>query len=125
MRATGWTTKHGVELRAAHDLPHMIALRNAAVQTAPHLVADEIGRHLVVITEAWRPALHADDAHTWCLAYDFRVHNILLGHGETVDVAAWDWVARMRRALGEDRRYQFDAHGEGANFHIHAEFDPR
>ena len=125
MRASGWTVKEGVELRAAHDLPHMVALREAAVRTSPHIIPDSRGRCLVVITEGFRPPMHTDDAHTWCLALDLRVSNILLGHGDNVQTAAWDWVARMRNHLGNDSRYQFDCHGDGPNFHIHAEFDPR
>lgn len=123
MSAAGWTTKPGVVMTTAHDLAPMVRIREAAVATAPELK----GPNLVVITEAWRPPRRKDgsDAHTWCLAFDFRVRDIVLQPGETRTAAAEKWVAQMRAFLGSDPRFQFLVHGKGSNLHIHAEFDPR
>jgi hypothetical protein len=79
----------------------------------------------IVITEAWRLPRHPDDAHSWCNAFDIRIHNIAgWSTPEEELAAAWVWVKKMRADL-DDPRYQFDVHGVGANAHIHAEFDPR
>ena len=111
--------KEGVNVKPSNELPHIQLIRIVALATAPDTVDG-----ICWTTEAWRPARHTDDAHTWCNAFDFRVRNIALEHREARSLEAWAWVKRMRTALS-DGRYQFDCHGEGFGYHIHAEFDPR
>ena len=111
--------KDKTTLRTAHGLPHVWKLLDIAADTAPSLKNDTL-----VVTEGWRLPRHPDDAHSWCLAFDLRIHNILEDHEEARKLAAWAWVKRMRAVL-DDPRYQFDVHGEGRNAHIHMEFDPR
>lgn len=127
MKGMNIRLKKGVILRPAHGLPHVWCMIECAVRQAPDLRNDEL-----VITEAWRHARHPDDAHTWCLAFDLRIHNIIGAIPNPSDqldsegrvAAAWVWVRRMRAEL-DDPRYQFDVHGIGGNAHIHMEFDPR
>jgi len=111
--------KTGVKLRSAHGLPHVWRMLEVAAETAENLANDTM-----VVTEGYRDARHPDDAHTWCLAFDLRIHNIQLEGSLARYNAAWAWVKRMR-AVHQDPRYQFVVHGEGANAHIHMEFDPR
>lgn len=111
--------KKGVNVRPAHGLPHIWKLLEVAAETAPEMDDDHI-----VVTEAWRLPRHPDDAHTWCNAFDLRIHNIAERSADEREDAAWAWVKRMR-AEHLDSRYQFVVHGEGANAHIHMEFDPR
>ena len=120
MRGVNIRLKRGVTLRPAHGLPHVWRMLESAVRCAPDMDGDEI-----VVTEAHRSPRHPDDAHTWCNAFDLRIHN-MSGYStpeQELDLA-WRWVKKMRADL-KDPRYQFDVHGVGANAHIHMEFDPR
>lgn len=120
MKTVNFGVKHGVKLRKAHGFPHIWLMIDAAFDTAPLTIDGQI-----VITEAWRLPRHPDDAHTWCNAFDWRIHN-LAGRTAAERIAmAWAWVERMRDKL-DDPRYQFDVHGKtDDDKHVHMEFDPR
>ncbi|TFH40902.1 MAG: hypothetical protein E4H01_15780 [Lysobacterales bacterium] len=120
MKTESYRYKAGVTVRNTHELPHIAKIRDVAVATAPD-TADGI----MWITEAWRPPRHHDDAHTWCCAFDLRIHNILKEHREAKILEGIEWIKRMRLVHIGDKRYQFELHGDGDNVHIHSEFDPR
>lgn len=126
MRTTDLQFKAGVRWRRAHALPHFVRILDVALECAP-----ETEDGALWVTELWRPPRHASDLHTLCLAADFRIHNFVVPSGLTYDKAyaarrerAWGFVNWMRDELN-DRRYQFDVHGDGPNIHLHAEYDPR
>lgn len=120
MKTTEWKYKPGVNTKLAHTMPHMVLLRSVALASAPDTTDG-----IMWITEAHRPPRHTDDAHTWCNAFDFRIHNIEADGIRAQIAEAWEWVKRQRAVL-KDQRYQFDVHGAtDAQKHIHAEFDPR
>jgi hypothetical protein len=119
MKGVDIRLKKDVTLRPAHGLPHVWRMLESAVRCAPELDKDEL-----IVTEAWRLPRHPDDAHSWCNAFDLRIHNISGMDPDERVAEAWAWVKRMRADL-DDPRYQFDVHGVGGSAHIHMEFDPR
>ena len=119
--------KQGVHWKKSHGLWAPTRILEVALETAPDT---EDG--LLWVTGGWREPRDPRelDLHNLCLAWDFRIRNFSVARGtdqEEYDsrrTLAWGWV-NMQRDKHEDRRFQFDVHGEGANIHTHAEFDPR
>lgn len=110
--------KDGVILRSAHLRPHMTAIVQAALDTAPNL-----SDGAVVITSAKRPDTGGRSLHPKCGAFDFRCRSIVArSQTERIDKAE-DWAGRIQMKLGDD--YDVIAHGDGDNLHVHAEYDPK
>ena len=115
--------KDGVVLKHAHFLPHMTTILQAAIVAAPDNLVDST----VWVTCAHRDIRESLDFHELCAAFDFRCKNIDTTGAQDPMAArrifGGNWATRMLTILTPD--YDVVAHGEGDNFHIHAEFDPR
>lgn len=110
--------KQRVVLRTAHFRPHMVQIIMVAFATQPETTDGKL-----VITEGWRDIRDSLDFHEHCAAFDFRCKNLVGASQEERERQGHAWAAVMRERLGSD--YDVIAHGEGDNFHVHAEFDPR
>lgn len=126
MRPTHIQFKQGVQWKPAHGLWAPTRILEVALETAP-----DTSDGILWVTEGWRePIREGLDLHNLCLAWDFRIRNFSTAPGskeevyERIQVVAWGHVNMMRDVL-LDGRFQFAVHGEGANIHTHAEFDPR
>jgi hypothetical protein len=96
----------GAYLHARHFRPEIARIVQVAAAEAPGELTE------IVVTEGWRAGagLHPKDR-----AFDIRANHL----PRPVVLA---WVERIRGRLGGD--YDVLAHGNGANHHIHAEYDP-
>jgi len=109
--------KEGVEMKHGHFEPHIAAIFQAALRTAP-LMEDGC----VWVTQAHRNIRDTLDFHELTAAIDFRCKSIVSQTGDVVSQGEL-WADRMSTRLGPD--YDCIAHGSGDNFHLHVEFDPR
>jgi hypothetical protein len=107
--------KDGVELKHGNLAPHIVAILTAALETAPKMKDG-----FVWVTQAHRKIRDTLDFHEHAAAFDFRCKSI-----SGVDVVPLGslWAARMSAKLGPS--YDCIAHGTGANYHLHVEYDPR
>ena len=107
--------KEGVEFKHGHFEPHIAAIFQAALRTAP-IMSDGS----VWVTQAHRKIRDTLDFHELTAAVDFRCKSIV---SDDVRTAGELWADRMSTRLGPD--YDCIAHGNGDSFHLHVEFDPR
>jgi len=111
--------KEGVILRSAHLRPHMTDIIVAALRYAPEMKGNEVW----ITSAKRRPAEKTKSKHPMCGAFDFRCKNILAADRAALVNRANEWAADIKKSLGSD--YDVLAHGDGDNFHVHVEYDPK
>ena len=124
MKTTLMAYKDSAIIKPGCLRPHMIELLLALLATSP-----DTHDGIMWVTEAWRPARHTDDAHTWCNAFDIRSKNVIeRGNSNSLRAKMTQWGRDTRQYLRQTsgvHSFQFEAHGDGQALHLHAEFDPR
>ena len=115
--------KEGCVLKHGHFQPHIAAIFMAALETAPIM---EDGS--VWVTQCYRDIRDTLDFHELTAAVDFRCKSIVVHDSQAAALLNREdlgraWADRMSAKLGPS--YDCIAHGSGANFHLHVEYDPR
>lgn len=105
----------GAQGYAAHYTPEMARIVWAVARSCDSFVAE------VWITEAFRNIRDSRDLHEECRALDFTLRTA--SGSRPAEMVYRDVGDRVQAILGPD--YDVVVHGEGANLHIHVEYDPR
>ena len=105
----------GAQLYAAHLVPEMARVMWACCRCCDTFISE------VWVTEAYRKIRTDRDLHEECRALDFTLRTST--GARPAEMVYRDVGDRMVAVLGPD--YDVVVHGESANLHIHAEYDPR